>query len=50
MKDTQFFLDKEDVPRLAQLYVRGKDKSLVPENSLERIVGGKLTQLIVDKW
>jgi CubicO group peptidase (beta-lactamase class C family) len=40
MKDTKFFLDQADVPRLAQLYVRGEDGSLVQENSQERIVAG----------
>jgi CubicO group peptidase (beta-lactamase class C family) len=40
MKDTKFFLNAADRPRLAQLYVRGEKRLLQPENSVERIVAG----------
>lgn len=40
MKDTNFYLEGADIPRLAQLYVRDEHKSLVAENSEERVVAG----------
>jgi CubicO group peptidase (beta-lactamase class C family) len=38
MKDTKFFLEDTDVPRLAQLYVRDENNMLVAEKSEKRIV------------
>ena len=40
MKDTRFFLAKADVPRLAQLYTRGKNRELVAEDRDKAVIGG----------
>jgi CubicO group peptidase (beta-lactamase class C family) len=40
MDDTAFFLDDEDAPRLAQLYVRDEQGHLAPETGPERIIAG----------
>lgn len=40
MRDTKFFLSKEDIPRLAQLYIRGENDELIAETREQAVVNG----------
>jgi CubicO group peptidase (beta-lactamase class C family) len=40
MKDTRFFLAKADVPRLAQLYTRGKNRELIADHRDKAVIDG----------